>query len=84
MGAEVHVCPTAVAPDHPDSYYSVAEKLHNEIPNSVWCNQYDNLPIGRRITVQPGLRFGSKRKAKSPISLSAWARVVRSAAPPST
>ena len=43
MGAEVHVCPTAVAPDHPDSYYSVAEKLHNEIPNSVWCNQYDNL-----------------------------------------
>ncbi|MEC7950465.1 MAG: pyridoxal-phosphate dependent enzyme, partial [Bacteroidota bacterium] len=43
MGAEVHVCPTAVAPDHPDSYYSVAEKLHNDIPNSVWCNQYDNL-----------------------------------------
>ena len=43
MGAEVHVCPTAVAPDHPESYYSVAEKLHNEIPNSVWCNQYDNL-----------------------------------------
>ena len=43
MGAVVHVCPTAVAPDHPDSYYSVAEKLHKEIPNSVWCNQYDNL-----------------------------------------
>jgi cystathionine beta-synthase len=43
MGAEVHVCPTAVAPDHPDSYYSVAERLHAEIPNSVWCNQYDNL-----------------------------------------
>ena len=41
MGAEVHVCPTA-APDHPDSYYSVAEKLHNGY-NSVWCNQYDNL-----------------------------------------
>jgi len=43
VGAEVHVCPTEVAPDHPDSYYSVAERLHKETPNSVWCNQYDNL-----------------------------------------
>lgn len=43
MGAEVIVCPTAVAPDHPDSYYSVAEKLSKDIPNSFWSNQYDNL-----------------------------------------
>lgn len=43
LGAEVIVCPTAVAPDHPDSYYSVAERKHKEIPNSVWLNQYDNL-----------------------------------------
>ena len=43
LGAEVIICPTAVAPDHPDSYYSVAEKLSKEIPNSFWCNQYDNL-----------------------------------------
>jgi len=43
MGAEVHVCPTAVAPDHPDSYYSVAERLNEQTPNSVWLNQYDNL-----------------------------------------
>ncbi len=43
MGAQVIVCPTNVAPDHPDSYYSVAERLHNETPNSIWCNQYDNL-----------------------------------------
>ena len=34
MGAEVVVCPTNVAPDHPDSYYSVAEKLSKKIPNS--------------------------------------------------
>ena len=27
LGATVHVCPTAVAPDHPESYYSVAENL---------------------------------------------------------
>lgn len=43
LGAEVIVCPTNVAPDDPKSYYSVAEKLSQEIPNSYWCNQYDNL-----------------------------------------
>ena len=43
LGAQVIVCPTNVAPDHPDSYYSVAEKLQKETPNSIWCNQYDNL-----------------------------------------
>lgn len=43
MGAEVIVCPTAVASDNPKSYYSVAKKLSEEIPNSVWMNQYDNL-----------------------------------------
>lgn len=43
LGAEVVVCPTEVAPEDPRSYYSVAEKLSNEIPNSYWCNQYDNL-----------------------------------------
>ena len=43
VGAEVIVCPTSVAPDDPRSYYSVAERLNNEIPNSYWCNQYDNL-----------------------------------------
>ena len=43
LGAEVHVCPTNVAPDHPDSYYSVAERLNKEIPNSFYPFQYDNL-----------------------------------------
>ena len=43
MGAKVHICPTNVAPDHPDSYYSVAKKLNSEIPNSFYPNQYDNL-----------------------------------------
>ena len=42
-GAEVIVCPTNVEPTDPRSYYSVAEKLSKEIPNSYWCNQYDNL-----------------------------------------
>lgn len=43
VGAEVIVCPTNVEPDDPRSYYSVARKLVNEIPNAFWCNQYDNL-----------------------------------------
>ncbi len=42
FGAEVIVCPTAVAPDDPRSYYSVARRLATEIPNSVYLNQYDN------------------------------------------
>ncbi len=43
LGAEVIVCPTNVSSDDPRSYYSVAERLNGEIPNSYWCNQYDNL-----------------------------------------
>ncbi len=43
VGAEVRVCPTNVSPDHPDSYYSVAKRLNEEIPNSFYPNQYDNL-----------------------------------------
>ena len=43
MGAKVYVCPTNVAPEHPESYYSVAKRLNEEIPNSFYPNQYDNL-----------------------------------------
>lgn len=43
LGAEVIVCPTNVEPKDPQSYYSVAERLSKEIPNSYWVNQYDNL-----------------------------------------
>lgn len=43
VGAEVIVCPTNVEPTDPRSYYAVAERLSKEIPNSYWCNQYDNL-----------------------------------------
>ncbi|ARA92467.1 cystathionine beta-synthase [Rhodothermaceae bacterium RA] len=42
LGAEVIVCPTAVAPDDPRSYYSVARRLAQELPNAVYLNQYDN------------------------------------------
>ncbi|WPP52077.1 cystathionine beta-synthase [Catalinimonas niigatensis] len=43
VGAEVVVCPTNVSPDDPRSYYSVAKKLNQTIPNSFYPNQYDNL-----------------------------------------
>jgi len=43
LGAEVIVCPTNVEPEDPRSYYSVARRLAKEIPNSYFCNQYDNL-----------------------------------------
>lgn len=42
VGAEVVVCPTAVDPDDPRSYYSVSKRLAQETPNSWYVNQYDN------------------------------------------
>ena len=41
-GAEVVVCPTAVAPEDPESYYSVANRLAAEIPGAFQPNQYAN------------------------------------------
>ncbi|MGH3928695.1 MAG: cystathionine beta-synthase, partial [Pseudonocardiaceae bacterium] len=41
-GAEVVVCPTAVAPDHPDSYYTVSDRLAGEIEGAWKPDQYTN------------------------------------------
>ena len=41
-GAEVVVCPTAVAPEHPDSYYNVSDRLVAEIENAWKPDQYSN------------------------------------------
>ena len=41
-GAEVVVCPSAVAPEHPDSYYSVSRRLAAETPGGWNPNQYAN------------------------------------------
>jgi cystathionine beta-synthase len=40
-GAEVVVCPTAVAPEHPDSYYNVSDRLVSE-PGAWKPDQYSN------------------------------------------
>ncbi len=42
VGAEVIICPTAVEPEDPRSYYSVSKRLAEETPNSWYVNQYDN------------------------------------------
>ena len=41
-GAEVVVCPTAVPPEHPDSYYSVSDRLVTEIEGAWKPDQYAN------------------------------------------
>ena len=41
-GAEVVVCPGAVSPEHPDSYYSVSDRLAREIPRAWKPDQYAN------------------------------------------
>jgi cystathionine beta-synthase len=41
-GADVVVCPTAVAPEHPDSYYNVSDRLVTEIEGAWKPDQYSN------------------------------------------
>src|SRR6266498_4511480 len=41
-GAEVVVCPTAVPPEHPDSYYNVSDRLVKEIEGAWKPDQYSN------------------------------------------
>ena len=42
FGAEVVVCPTAVEPESPESYYSVSDRLAEEIPGAFKPDQYSN------------------------------------------
>ncbi len=42
LGAKVYVCPANVKADDPRSYYQVAKRLHNEINDSIYINQYFN------------------------------------------
>jgi cystathionine beta-synthase len=54
-GAEVVVCPVAVPPDDPQSYYSVAERLTQENPGAFRPNQYanPNNPLAHEQTTGP-------------------------------
>jgi cystathionine beta-synthase len=42
FGAEVVICPTAVDPDSPESYYAVSDRLAEEIPGAYKPDQYSN------------------------------------------
>jgi cystathionine beta-synthase len=54
-GAEVVVCPTAVAPEDPRSYYNVSDRLAREIPDAWKPDQYSNPnnPISHYETTGP-------------------------------
>jgi cystathionine beta-synthase len=56
-GAEVIVTPTAVAPDSPESYYSVSDRLAREIPGAFKPDQYSNPngPLSHYETTGPEL-----------------------------
>src|SRR5438874_2996856 len=54
-GAEVVVCPTAVPPEHPESYYNVSDRLARERPGGWKPNQYANVnnPLSHYETTGP-------------------------------
>jgi cystathionine beta-synthase len=54
-GAEVVVCPTAVPPEHPSSYYNVSDRLAQERPGGWKPNQYANInnPLSHYETTGP-------------------------------
>ncbi len=56
-GAEVVVCPTAVAPDHPESYYRVSDRLARQTPGAWKPDQYSNPnnPLSHYETTGPEL-----------------------------
>jgi cystathionine beta-synthase len=56
-GAEVVVCPTAVSPEDPRSYYSVSDRLARETPNGWKPDQYANVnnPLSHYETTGPEL-----------------------------
>ena len=84
-GAEVVVCPVAVAPEDPQSYYSTAERLVREIPG-VYPSEpvrQPGQPAGPRRR-RPGPRSGARPPAGSPTSWPASAPAARSPASAAT
>lgn len=82
-GAEVVVCPTAVDPEHPDSYYNVSDRLARE-PGAWKPDQYSNPNNPVRTTRPPAPSCGTRRTGRSPTSSRASAPAARSPAPATT
>jgi cystathionine beta-synthase len=55
IGAEVHVCPTAVEKENPLSYYEVAARLAREIPGAWYPDQYSHQanPLAHLLSTGP-------------------------------
>jgi cystathionine beta-synthase len=61
-GAEVVVCPTAVEPDDPRSYYRTADRLAAEIPGAFQPNQYRSGAVGADGWPHRRLRRGGRNR----------------------
>ena len=85
-GAEVVITPTAVEHDSPESYYSVSDRLAEEIPGGFKPDQYSNMNNPRgALPRSPAPRSGSRRAAaRSTRSSSRSAPAARSAASAAT
>ena len=66
-GAEVVICPTAVEPDSPESYYSVSDRLAEEIPGGFKPDQYSNMsnPEAHYLQTGPGDLRADRRRAST-------------------
>ena len=84
-GAEVVITPTAVEPDSPESYYSVSDRLAEEIPGGFKPDQYSNLanPEAHYHTTGPEL-WEQTEGARSTRSSSPSAPAARSPASAAT
>ena len=67
-GAEVVVCPTAVAPEHPDSYYNVSDRLVEASPVPGSPTSTPTRTTRAPTTRPPVRRSGSRPRAGSPTS----------------
>ena len=63
IGAEVHICPTAVEKEDPRSYYEVAARLAREIPDAWHPNQYSHQanPLAHIKTTAPEIWIPRRR-----------------------
>ncbi len=63
-GAEIVVTPTSVAPDSPESYYSVSDRLARDIPGAFKPNQYSNPngPLSHYETTGPEIWRDTEQK----------------------